>query len=115
MIIVVCHHNSLDLDLPKRQQCLMLLQPESDSDPLCIGADGTVNLTLDMSTYNVLEVFGLDGEELLVHCNVTEYYTDVQASGQARARFAQRMYDVSMDRSARYFKAELPYVFQVSK
>ena len=92
-----------------------LLQPESDSDPLCIAADGTVNLTLDMSTYNVLDVFGLDGEELLVHCNVTEYYTDVQASGQARARFAQRMYDVSMDRSARYFKAELPYVFQVSK
>ena len=66
-----------------------------------------------MEMYNSAQTFGLEGQQLKVYCNVTEYFTDIEADGHALATFAEKIYLVSFERSAAYFTPGLPYVLQV--
>lgn len=75
--------------------------------------DGTFNATLNMSEFTAHRMLGIDGDKLLVSCDVIEHFTDANVSSSATAMFARAVYNVTFERSAPFFKAGLPYVFQV--
>ena len=75
---------------------------------------GTFDTTLNLNSYNPTSTWGMEREQLLVYCNVTEFFTDEHVSGQATAKFARTQFHANYDRSAPFFHPNLSYVFQVN-